>query len=156
MLVLSRFEDERIIIGDNIFITVVEIRGNRVRLGINAPREVPIHRQEIYDEIQRQSKLDLKNSKVEVVEIEEKIVAPLDVPTIENNVVASHKEMGELGGMLVLSRRRNERILIADDVFIEVVDIRGDKVRLGIEAPKEVPVHREEVYNAIHRGRDKK
>lgn len=53
--------------------------------------------------------------------------------------------------MLVLSRKKDERIVINDNVFITVVEIRGDKVRLGIEAPKEVPVHRQEVYDAIKR-----
>lgn len=53
--------------------------------------------------------------------------------------------------MLVLSRKRNERIMVGDEIAITVVDIRGDKVRLGIEAPKMVPVHRSEVYAAIHR-----
>lgn len=52
--------------------------------------------------------------------------------------------------MLVLSRKRNESIIISDNIRITVVDIRGDKVRLGIEAPKDVPVHRQEVYEAIH------
>jgi carbon storage regulator len=53
--------------------------------------------------------------------------------------------------MLVLSRQRDESIIIGDNVVVTVVDIRGDKVRLGIEAPKEVPVHRQEVYEAIRR-----
>jgi carbon storage regulator len=53
--------------------------------------------------------------------------------------------------MLVLSRKKNESIVINDDITIIVVDIRGDKVRLGVEAPKEVSVHRREVYEAIHR-----
>ena len=53
--------------------------------------------------------------------------------------------------MLLLSRKRNEQIVIKDDIEIVVVDIRGDKVRLGITAPKEVPIHRREVYDAIHR-----
>ena len=53
--------------------------------------------------------------------------------------------------MLVLSRQRDESIIIGDNIVITVVDIRGDKVRLGIEAPKEVPVHRQEVYEAIQR-----
>ena len=53
--------------------------------------------------------------------------------------------------MLVLSRKKNESIVINDDITIVVVEIRGDKVRLGVEAPKEVPVHRQEVYDAIHR-----
>lgn len=51
--------------------------------------------------------------------------------------------------MLVLSRKKDERIVIGDNVVITIVEIRGDKVRLGIEAPKEVPVHREEIYKAI-------
>src|SRR4051812_46886354 len=53
--------------------------------------------------------------------------------------------------MLVLSRQRDETIMIGDDIEVTVVDIRGDKVRLGINAPKEVSVHRKEVYEAIRR-----
>jgi carbon storage regulator len=53
--------------------------------------------------------------------------------------------------MLVLSRHRDESIMIGDDVVITIVDIRGDKVRLGIQAPQHVPVHRQEVYDAIQR-----
>ncbi|HUE15359.1 MAG TPA: carbon storage regulator CsrA [Planctomycetaceae bacterium] len=51
--------------------------------------------------------------------------------------------------MLVLSRKKDERIVIGDNVSICVMEIRGDKVRLGIEAPQEVSVHRQEVYDAI-------
>ena len=54
--------------------------------------------------------------------------------------------------MLVLSRKKNESIVIDDRIKIVVVEIRGDKVRLGVEAPKEVPVHRQEVYDAIKRS----
>jgi carbon storage regulator len=53
--------------------------------------------------------------------------------------------------MLVLSRQRDETIMIGDDIEVTVVDIRGDKVRLGINAPKEISVHRKEVYDAIRR-----
>ena len=53
--------------------------------------------------------------------------------------------------MLVLSRHRDESIIIGDDIIITVVDIRGDKVRLGIAAPIEITVHRQEVYEAIQR-----
>lgn len=53
--------------------------------------------------------------------------------------------------MLVLSRHRDESIIIGDDIVITVVDIRGDKVRLGIAAPIETSVHRQEVYEAIRR-----
>lgn len=56
--------------------------------------------------------------------------------------------------MLVLSRKKNESIVINNDITIVVVEIRGDKVRLGVEAPREVPVHRREVYDAIHRNED--
>lgn len=53
--------------------------------------------------------------------------------------------------MLVLSRKKNESIKINDDITVYVVEIRGDKVRLGVEAPKDVSVHRNEVYEAIRR-----
>jgi carbon storage regulator len=53
--------------------------------------------------------------------------------------------------MLVLSRQRDQSIMIGDDVVVTIVDIRGDKVRLGIDAPRETPVHRREVYEAIQR-----
>ncbi len=55
MLVLSRQRDESIIIGDNIVVTIVDIRGDKVRLGINAPTEIPVHRQEVYEAIQREN-----------------------------------------------------------------------------------------------------
>ena len=58
--------------------------------------------------------------------------------------------------MLVLSRQRDESIMIGDDVEIVIVDIRGDKVRLGITAPTEIPVHRKEVYESIKRQGKKK
>lgn len=54
--------------------------------------------------------------------------------------------------MLVLSRKRDERIVIGDNIVVTIVDVRGDKVRIGIEAPAEVPVHRKEVYDAIKRN----
>ncbi len=53
--------------------------------------------------------------------------------------------------MLVLSRQRDETIMIGDDIEITIVDIRGEKVRLGINAPPHIPVHRKEVYEAIKR-----
>jgi len=53
--------------------------------------------------------------------------------------------------MLVLSRQRDESIIISDNIVITVVDVRGDKVKLGIDAPKEISVHRREVYEAIQR-----
>lgn len=63
MLVLSRTKDESIIIGDDIEITIVDVRGDKVRLGINAPREISVHRKEIYDAIQREKEQREKESK---------------------------------------------------------------------------------------------
>jgi carbon storage regulator len=53
--------------------------------------------------------------------------------------------------LLILTRKRNERIMIGDSIEVVIVDIRGEQVQLGINAPKEVPVHRREVYEAIVR-----
>lgn len=64
MLVLSRKRDEKIVIGDRIVITVVEVRGDKVRLGIEAPSDVPVHRQEVYDAIRRST----ENGKIDAVE----------------------------------------------------------------------------------------
>ncbi len=58
--------------------------------------------------------------------------------------------------MLVLSRQRDESIMIGDNVEITIVDVRGDKVRLGITAPKDIPVHRREIYDAIQREKAEK
>jgi carbon storage regulator len=55
MLVLSRKKDEKIVIGDNITLMVIEIRGDKVRLGIDAPRDVAVHREEVYDAIKRET-----------------------------------------------------------------------------------------------------
>jgi len=57
--------------------------------------------------------------------------------------------------MLVLSRHKDEAVMVGDNIKLIVVDIRGDKVRLGIDAPQEIPVHRQEVYDAIIREHGK-
>ena len=54
--------------------------------------------------------------------------------------------------MLVLSRRRNEKIVIGDDITITVLEVRGDQIQLGIQAPRNIPVHRYEVFRAIREG----
>lgn len=51
--------------------------------------------------------------------------------------------------MLVLSRKKNESIVIDGNIVVTIIEVRGDKVRLGIEAPREVPIHRSEVFDAI-------
>jgi carbon storage regulator len=65
---------------------------------------------------------------------------------------ADNSKKLRIQAMLVLSRKKNESIVINNDITVVVVEIRGDKVRLGVEAPKDVPVHRREVYDAIHRN----
>ena len=55
--------------------------------------------------------------------------------------------------MLVLSRKKDESIVINDNIVVTVIDIRGDKVRLGFDAPREIPIHRREVYDAIKRSK---
>ena len=57
--------------------------------------------------------------------------------------------------MLVLSRKVNESIIVGDNVEITIVRIRGDKIRLGIKAPKEIPVHRKEIYELIQQNGNK-
>lgn len=57
--------------------------------------------------------------------------------------------------MLILTRKRNERIMIGDSIEVIVVDIKGEQVQIGINAPKEIPVHRREVYEAIVRENGK-
>ena len=58
--------------------------------------------------------------------------------------------------MLVLSRKRDEKIIIGDNITIMVIEIRGDKVRLGIEAPENITIHRQEVYDTIQRDKENK
>ncbi len=57
---------------------------------------------------------------------------------------------------MVLSRQKDESIIIGDDVEITIVDVRGDKVRLGINAPRSISVHRKEIYEAIQREKAEK
>lgn len=78
-------------------------------------------------------------------------VADVNGPTDTFHARRLHKETA----MLVLSRKQDEKIIIGDSITLMVVSIQGDKVRLGIEAPKEVTIHREEVYEAIKQERSR-
>lgn len=102
MLVLSRYRNESIMIGDNIQITVLDVwcagDRNNTKIGVEAPE-------------------------------------------------------GVCGDRIL---RKDECFSLTDEIVITVVDIRSDRVRLGIEAPKDVPVHRNEVYDAIHQKKDSK
>jgi carbon storage regulator len=78
MLVLSRQKDQTIMIGDTIEITVVDIRGDKVRLGINAPNKIPVHRKEVYDAIQRENQDAAKLSPDDMAELTRKKPGPDD------------------------------------------------------------------------------
>ena len=69
MLVLSRKKDEVIVVGDDIEITLVDIRGDQVKIGVSAPRSVSIHRKEIYDAIQKENKAAAKATKTDVASL---------------------------------------------------------------------------------------
>ena len=70
MLVLSRQKDQTIIIGDDIEITVVAIRGDKASLGINAPRSIAVHRKEVYDAIKRENRRAMKMQVTDIKEID--------------------------------------------------------------------------------------
>jgi carbon storage regulator len=92
--------------------------------------------------------LPCRDTDVAIVRGPASVQPAMDVAISQRLLAALYQE-GAI--MLVLSRQRDEVIKIGDDIEITVVDIRGDKVRLGITAPKEVQVHRKEVYEAIRR-----
>jgi carbon storage regulator len=124
VLILSRLRGETVVIGDDVRVTVADIRGHKVRLAVLAPCGTAVHREEVYRAIAEE---------------------------IGGGPVPSGGDLSGVYGNLVLTRKKDEKIRIADDVTVMVIEVRGDKVRLGIDAPREVSVHREEVYNAIRR-----
>jgi carbon storage regulator len=119
MLVLSRYRDEVICIGDDIKIVITDIRGDRVRIIVEAPPEVSIHRQEVHEAIQRGTPRRRSATR----------------PTL------ARKEYTRL----ILTRKKDEVICIGNDIRVMVVDVRGSRVRVGIDAPKSVAVHRAEI-----------
>lgn len=121
MLVLSRKQDESIVIGQAIKIIVVEIRGDKARLGVQCPKEIPVHREEVG--------AALGLTPMDITRFDE-----LANGTLDSNLT------------LVMSRKKNESIVIGGGVVrVIMIEIRGDKVRLGIENPRELSVHRAEV-----------
>ena len=93
MLVLSRHKDEVIMLGDDIVLTVVDIRGDKVRLGIDAPQEIPVHRKEVYDAIKRENlkKLDLKEE-LEEVPPKEKTKNPMMFDSLKQRIEHQKKQ----------------------------------------------------------------
>jgi carbon storage regulator len=128
MLVLSRKKNESIMIGDAVEVVVEEIRVDKVRLGVRAPGDIGVHRKEVWD-------------------VMEKMRPPTRHP-VDRFVGGEDVRWSPL---IVLSRKKNESIVVNGDIFVVVVEIKGDKVRLGIESPKEIAPHRREVYEAIRR-----
>ena len=63
--------------------------------------------------------------------------------------------MKGIGEMLVLSRKLGESIVINDNIVVHVIEIRGDKIRLGVDAPKDIPIHRKEIHERVKRGESK-
>jgi carbon storage regulator len=129
VLVISRRQKESIVIGDVIEVTVEEIRGDKVRLKIFAPKDMTVHRGDVEIAFRRE---------------------PLPTSLPIEKVVGPGLEPYQWGG-LILSRRKNESIVINGNITVVVVEIRADRVRLGIESPEEIPPHRREVYEAMKR-----
>lgn len=121
MIVMSRQENESIIINDDILVTVASVHGGNVRISIDAPLEIPLYEQKCQDgEYQR------------------------------GNLLERHTQG------IIVTRKRDEGIFIGEHIIVTVVDVRGDKARLGIQAPKEIPIHRQEVYEAIKKENELK
>ena len=160
MLVLARKENEEIVIGAGLIrVVVIEIRGDKVRLGVDAPRELGVHRKEVQEAInavkqgriaETRDELDHReNQHPEIPEIPE---SPNPAAELRRPRPAWIFQTGDQRmGMLVLARKENEEIVIgAGLIRVVVIEIRGDKVRLGVDAPRELGVHRKEVQEAIN------
>ncbi len=123
-LVLARHADQSLMIGDEVAVEVVEVRAGAIRLRVVAPREVPVHRREVFDAIR-------------------------SAPRAESDRPGPPSNRAGGGGGLVLTRHAEQSLMIGDSIEVTVVAMKGGTVRLRITAPREVPVHRQEVYDAI-------
>ena len=128
MLILTRYRDQKIKIGDIVTLNIMSVnnRGS-VSLGIQAPRDIPVHREEIFKKVKEESSSE----------------------TIFSEAIQgfTEKDVGE--GYLILSRNRNQKIHICDDVVITILDTNKGSVRIGIDAPKDVSIHRQEIFDKI-------
>ena len=134
MLVLSRRQGQSVVIGDAIEVVIVQIQEDKVRIGVIAPPEIAVHRREAFPAIESPGD------------------PPIEQP-MEQFVGLNSTPQGD---MLVLERKKNESIVINGNITVVVVAIADDKVRLGFDLPKEVPLHRRELYDALKRSEDKK
>lgn len=111
MLVLSRFKDQSVIIGDDIAVTVVKILGDKIRLGINAPLDVPVHRDEVYDNILRSrgetpgQPLIPRTGRDVLADQLRKIIADRDIIMTDRQARVIH-QAAEALDRIALSRRR--------------------------------------------------
>lgn len=134
MLILSRYQGQKIILDGLIEINVINIdKRNAVAIGIRAPKAVPVHREEIHKKV--------KESKTDVVEFKmaTKGFEPKDMPE----------------GYLILNRHANQKIKICDDVTITLLSVDKRAAKIGIDAPTDVSIHREEIQNRINAGEPK-
>jgi carbon storage regulator len=130
VLVLSRKNSESLVLGHSVLITVIEIHPDWVSLGFSVPNGVSVHRSEEDQEI------------------------AFDDPGVKAQLAAIIDPSGKpkpSASPLVLSLRKDEKLVIAGVIVVMVIEIRGDKVRLGVETPRDVNLHRLEVYAAIRR-----
>ncbi len=123
---------EPIVIDVHLRLEIVGVPRDQVRLNVIGPAEV--------------------NTETEAVRLTPKSTQATPPPPEHAELPKSTDPPIDPSRMLVISRKKNESIVINNDITVVVIEIRGDKVRLGIEAPTEFPVHRKEVYDAIIRN----
>jgi carbon storage regulator len=128
MLILTRYRDQKIKIDDIVTINIMSVNEQgSVSVGIQAPRAIPVHREEIF------AKIKADNS--DEVFFQEAIHG------------FTKKDVGN--GYLILTRKKGKKIRICDDVVITILGSTKGNVKIGIDAPNDVAIHREEIYEKI-------